>query len=71
MIKRTPEFSDDLGKNAREMVSLRCLEGLFSPSDEIADPNPSTDVDSKIKFDHSERCEDVFQRILDEVNILS
>lgn len=70
MIKRTPEFSDDLGKNAREMVSLRCLEGLFiSSSDEITDPNPSTDVDSKIKFDHSERIEDVFQRILDEMSL--
>ncbi|KAM7524537.1 hypothetical protein LguiA_014439 [Lonicera macranthoides] len=65
LVKRTPEISDDMGKNAREMVSFRILESLFVKA--LGTTNDVASLsDSKIGFDSSERCEDVLRRILDE-----
>ncbi|KAK9290208.1 hypothetical protein L1049_008374 [Liquidambar formosana] len=68
LIKRAPEFPDNVGKNTREMIALRCLEGVFRPSNEIINDIPSA-PDSKIGFNSSESCEDVLQRILREMSI--
>lgn len=66
MVKRTPEISDDMGKNAREMVSFRILESLFVKA--LGTTNDVASLpDSKIGFESSDRCEDVLRRILDEV----
>lgn len=61
LIELTPELPDDLGKNMREMLALRCLEYLFGPT------NGTTTLDSKVGFDFSKSCEDVLQCILHEV----
>ncbi|PSS36331.1 Zinc finger, PHD-type, conserved site protein [Actinidia chinensis var. chinensis] len=66
LVKRTPEISDDLGKNAREKVSLRFLESFIAQrigSTKGLSPAP----DSKIEFDPSENCEDVVRNILHEI----
>lgn len=65
LVKRTPEISDDLGKNAREMVSLRILESFFAR--QSASKNGGCAPDSKIELDPSKHCEDVVRHILDEV----
>ncbi|XP_057982165.1 uncharacterized protein LOC131167382 isoform X2 [Malania oleifera] len=64
LIRSTPDFSDPLGKNAREMASLRCLEDLFATSNSKDVPSAAG---SKIGFDFSENCEDVFMRIINEM----
>ncbi|KAA8518209.1 hypothetical protein F0562_015683 [Nyssa sinensis] len=67
LIKRTPEIFDDLGSNATEMVSLRILESLFAERNRMTigvSPAPN----SKIGFDPSERCEDVFRHIWCEIS---
>lgn len=66
LVKRTPEISDDLGRNAREMVSLRVLESLFVRKN--SDANSVTSVPGdKIELDPSRDCEDVLRCILLEV----
>ncbi|KAK9266112.1 hypothetical protein L1049_017790 [Liquidambar formosana] len=50
------------------MIALRCLEGVFGPSNEITNDIPSA-PDLKIGFNSSESCEDVLQRILREMSI--
>ena len=65
MIEAAPEIPDDFGKNAREMVALRCLEGLFCRNNGITNEIPFKEP--KVTFDLSERCEDVLQSILREV----
>ncbi|XP_059295957.1 uncharacterized protein LOC132049247 [Lycium ferocissimum] len=67
LVKRTPELSDDLGRNAREMVSLRVLEGLFARKSSDANNVASVPGD-KIELDPSRSCEDVLRRILLEVS---
>ncbi|KAK2995771.1 hypothetical protein RJ640_010747 [Escallonia rubra] len=66
LVKRTPEISDDVGKNAREMVSFRILESMFVQGSGITDGAVSA-PDSEIGFDPSEQCEDVLRRILPEL----
>ncbi|KAK4377936.1 hypothetical protein RND71_004232 [Anisodus tanguticus] len=66
LVKRTPELSDDLARNAREMVSLRILESLFVQKISGANNVASVPGD-KIKLDPSRSCEDVLHRILLEV----
>ncbi|MCD7458782.1 hypothetical protein HAX54_039161 [Datura stramonium] len=64
LIKRTPEISDDLGRNAREMVSLRVLESLF-----VQKTNDVASVPGdKIELDPSMGCEEVLRCILLEVS---
>lgn len=64
-----PEFN--LGKNTKEMVALRSLEGLFVAND--GSPNnvaSSSGQGPEIRFDFSQSCEDVLHQILLEVVIL-
>lgn len=58
-----PKFTNDVGSNAREMVSFRILERLFDP-----DTRRSKSVGriSGFSFDFSKRCEDVLEHILRE-----
>lgn len=63
MIK-APEVSDNLGRNVKEMIALRCLEALFSGITNDVHPV----VHSKMGFDPSESCEDVLQCILRKVS---
>ncbi|KAM3339638.1 hypothetical protein P3S68_029507 [Capsicum galapagoense] len=67
LVKRTPEISDDLGRNAREMVSLRVLESLFVRKNSDINNVASVPGD-KIEFDPSMGCEDVLRCILLEVS---
>lgn len=65
MVKAAPEIPDDLGKNAKEMVALRCLESLFAPPH---DGSTTMDVQGlNVGFDLSQSCEDVLLHIFQEV----
>ncbi|KAI3463897.1 hypothetical protein Pfo_020560 [Paulownia fortunei] len=66
LLEKTPEISDDLGRNARELVSLRILESFFGQG---ARANPASSASSqKIRLDPSDSCEDVLRRILTETS---
>lgn len=65
LVKRTPEISDDLGENAREMVSLRILESFFAR--QSGSKNGGSAIESKIELDPSKQCEDVLRDIVHEV----
>ncbi|KAG5624684.1 hypothetical protein H5410_009902 [Solanum commersonii] len=67
LLKRTPEISDDLGRNAREMVSLRVLESLFVRKNSDANSVASVPGE-KVELDPSRDCEDVLRCILLEVS---
>ncbi|KAJ6363384.1 hypothetical protein OIU78_003539 [Salix suchowensis] len=64
LIEAAPKIADHLGNNTKEMVALRCLEGLFCRNNGITNDIPSKEP--KVTFDLSERCEDVLQSILQE-----
>ncbi|KVH94721.1 Homeodomain-like protein [Cynara cardunculus var. scolymus] len=66
LVKKAPAISDDLGKDAREMLSLRILESLFIHGSDEATVDPESAENAKISFDPSEHCEDVLHKILDE-----
>lgn len=71
LIKMAPDLPEDLETKVNERVALRCLEDLFSPGD-VPAPLPSTSTStsthhSKVTFDLSESCDDVLQRIVNEV----
>ncbi|XP_052174463.1 uncharacterized protein LOC127789575 isoform X2 [Diospyros lotus] len=66
LVKRAPEISGDLGKNAREMVSLRILESLAAQRNGSTNAGASR-ADSKIEFDQAESCEDVVRRLVREI----
>ncbi|XP_075108582.1 uncharacterized protein LOC107792307 isoform X4 [Nicotiana tabacum] len=62
LVKQTPEVSDDMGRNVRELVSLRFLE-TFSVQ-EMSNASDVASVPSdKIEFDRSVRSEDVLRRL--------
>ncbi|KAG8388740.1 hypothetical protein BUALT_Bualt02G0156700 [Buddleja alternifolia] len=64
LLEKTPEIPNDVGKNAREMVSLRILENF---SVERACANSVSSARSpKIRLDPSQSCEDVLRQILSE-----
>ncbi|KAL3617872.1 hypothetical protein CASFOL_038193 [Castilleja foliolosa] len=67
LLEKTPEISDDIGRNAREFVSLRILESLFVQG---AHTNPESSASSeKCKLDPSDdSCEDVLRRILTKIS---
>ncbi|CAL5351966.1 unnamed protein product [Camellia sinensis] len=67
LVKRTPAISDDMGKSAREMVSLRILESFFIQQTGST-KGVSSAPDSKIEFDSSYHCEDVVRQILHEIS---
>lgn len=63
LVKRTPEISDEMGRNARELVSLRVLETLSVQ--EISNANNDASVPGdKIELDRSVHCEDVLRHLL-------
>lgn len=70
LIEMAPALPDDMGKNAKERVALRCLEGLLGPCDVMSSDVPSAQH-SKCSFDLSESCENVLKRIVDEVKSCS
>ncbi|KAL3824997.1 hypothetical protein ACJIZ3_021026 [Penstemon smallii] len=66
LVKKIPELSNDICRNAREMVSLRILESIYFQG---ADANSiSLSSSPKIRLDLSERCEDVLLKILPETS---
>lgn len=65
LVKRTPDISD-LGRNAKEMVSLRVLESLFVQRNPNAN-NVASVPGAEIELDPSKSCEDVLRCILLEV----
>ncbi|GLT88216.1 hypothetical protein SLE2022_062510 [Rubroshorea leprosula] len=66
LIERAPDLPGDPGKNARERVALRCLEELFGPIVRLAG---GVTPASRVRFDLSQSCEDVFQCILQESSV--
>jgi hypothetical protein len=65
LIEAAPKIPEDLRKNTREIVALRCLEDFFCHNNEITNDVPSKEP--KVTFDLSESSEDVLQSILQEV----
>ncbi|XP_059462343.1 uncharacterized protein LOC132191382 isoform X2 [Corylus avellana] len=63
LIEMSPELPHNLGRNMREMLALRILEGLFGPSNGITNDSCSAPA-SKVGFDLSKSCEDVLQHIV-------
>nr|XP_016441006.1 PREDICTED: uncharacterized protein LOC107766691 isoform X2 [Nicotiana tabacum] len=62
LVKQTPEVSYDMGRNARELVSLRFLETLSVQ--EMSNANDVASILSdKIEFDRSVYSEDVLRRL--------
>ncbi|KAF5474109.1 hypothetical protein F2P56_006040 [Juglans regia] len=68
LIEMVPELPDNLGKNMREMLALRCLEVLFGPSNGITKDGCSS-LASKVGFDMSKSCEDVLEHIVQETSL--
>ncbi|XP_041024314.1 uncharacterized protein LOC121264966 isoform X2 [Juglans microcarpa x Juglans regia] len=68
LIEMAPELPDNLGKNMREMLALRCLEVLFGPSNGITKDGCSS-LASKVGFDMSKSCEDVLEHIVQETSL--
>ncbi|KAL7151025.1 hypothetical protein ABFS83_04G004000 [Erythranthe nasuta] len=66
LLDNTPAMPDDLGKNVRELLSLRLLES-FSAQGALASPVPSP-ASQKIRLDPSDCCENVLQQILAETS---
>lgn len=67
LLKKTPKICNDMGKNAREMVSLKIIESLFIQG---ARANPvSSPLSKTVRLDPSDHCEDVLRRILSETSL--
>ncbi|KAI3733007.1 hypothetical protein L1987_64221 [Smallanthus sonchifolius] len=67
LVEKAPAISVDLGKDAKEMVSLRMLESLFLQGNE-ATVDADSAQNAKISFDTSEHCEDILHKILEETS---
>ncbi|MFS7953764.1 putative chromatin regulator PHD family [Helianthus anomalus] len=63
LVDQAPEISVDMGKDAKEMVSLQILESLFQHGNEA-----DSAQNAKIPFDSSEHCEDILHKILEETS---
>ncbi|KAG2687022.1 hypothetical protein I3760_09G034500 [Carya illinoinensis] len=68
LIEMAPDLPDNLGKNMREMLALRCLEVLSGPSNGITKDGCSS-LASKVGFDMSKSCEDVLEHIVQETSL--
>ncbi|KAH6758477.1 hypothetical protein C2S51_018712 [Perilla frutescens var. frutescens] len=67
LLKKTPQTCNDIGKNAREMASLKFLENLFIQG---ARANPvSSPLSKTVRLDPSDHCEDVLRQILSETSL--
>ncbi|XP_050225371.1 uncharacterized protein LOC126674887 [Mercurialis annua] len=70
LIDEAPEFHEDLGKNARERVALKCLEHLYTDDNTDAAANDTRLLSNpRGIFDLSHSCEDVLQSILKETSV--
>ncbi|KAJ0043095.1 hypothetical protein Pint_17934 [Pistacia integerrima] len=69
LVEMVPDLPEELAKNMREMVALRCLEDLFGASNGHANDGLSEMVE-KVGFSLSESCEDVLQHILQKSSAL-
>ncbi|KAM0067343.1 hypothetical protein Hdeb2414_s0002g00059981 [Helianthus debilis subsp. tardiflorus] len=67
LVDQAPEISVDMGKDAKEMVSLQILESLFQHGNEVIVDSDSAQ-NAKIPFDSSEHCEDILHKILEETS---
>ncbi|KAI3782539.1 hypothetical protein L2E82_12589 [Cichorium intybus] len=65
LVRMTPAIAGELGKDAKEVVSLRILESLFPQGDEAV-VDADAGQNGKISFKSSERCQDVLKQILHE-----
>ncbi|KAL8533025.1 hypothetical protein ACS0TY_009328 [Phlomoides rotata] len=65
LLDKTPEIFTDIGKNARELVSLKILEELFIHG---ARANPVSPFPETISLDPSDCCEDVLRRIMGKIS---
>ncbi|KAJ7976812.1 RING/FYVE/PHD zinc finger superfamily protein, putative isoform 1 [Quillaja saponaria] len=68
VIEKAPVIPCDFDKNTREMVSMRCLEGLFGSATGVTS-NAHSRLGSKFVPDFSQSCEDVLQHILHEIQL--
>ncbi|GLT55244.1 hypothetical protein SLA2020_283850 [Shorea laevis] len=68
LMKWLQNYPHTLGENMREMLALRCLEGLFGASNGITNDACSAPA-SKVGFDLSKSCEDVLQHIVHETSL--
>ncbi|KAG6383174.1 hypothetical protein SASPL_157082 [Salvia splendens] len=64
LLRKTPQISKDIGKNAREWGSLKFLESLSIHGARANSVSSSSR--EKVIIDPSDRCEDVLRRILSE-----
>ncbi|XP_021724094.1 uncharacterized protein LOC110691462 [Chenopodium quinoa] len=67
LVSKTPPLLGESGRKAREATALRCLEGLFSPSNVSSKNHVASDW-SKFGFDPAESCEAAIQRLLRETS---
>ncbi|KAK1437096.1 hypothetical protein QVD17_02881 [Tagetes erecta] len=67
LVEKAPANSVCLGKDSKEIISLRMLESLFLHGNEVTVDTDSAQ-NAKISFDPSEDCEDVMHKILEETS---
>ncbi|XP_076900991.1 uncharacterized protein LOC143555301 [Bidens hawaiensis] len=67
LVDKAPELSVDIGKDAKEMVSLRMLQRLF-PHGNDATIDSDSSQNAEIMFDSSEHGEDILNKILKETS---
>ncbi|XP_050228836.1 uncharacterized protein LOC126678024 isoform X2 [Mercurialis annua] len=68
LIDEAPELPEDLGKNARERLSLKCLEHLFTAHNTDApasDAPSSSNLIPRVTVDLSDSCENVLRSVED------
>lgn len=70
LVRMTPAIAGELGKDTKEVVSLRILESLFPQGDEAV-VDADAGQNGKISFNSSERCQDVLKQILHEVILIN
>lgn len=67
LLKKIPQKSNHIGKDTRELVSLKFLESLFIQG---ARANPvSSSLSKTVRLDPSNHCEDVLRRLLYEISL--
>ncbi|MED6206786.1 hypothetical protein PIB30_029980 [Stylosanthes scabra] len=69
LVSAAPVAQDDFCEKTRELIALRCLEEIFDSTHRVECDAAavSASLDSRIRFDFSSSCEDVLQKILDEI----
>ncbi|MED6184211.1 hypothetical protein PIB30_045242 [Stylosanthes scabra] len=68
LVSAAPVAQDDFCEKTRELIALRCLEEIFDSAHRVeCDAAVSAGLDSRVRFDFSSSCEDVLQKIMDEI----